>query len=98
MRSYPSGFPCGGRTCNWWSAAGPSCAFGADTNVSRHCVPFDVVDVEDDALTLPQVSEDASAQGCSIEQDFGSVRVAYDDAESGGRIEEFDHALHRPSV
>ena len=50
-------------------------ALGADTDLSSCGIPFDVIDVENDALSLPEGPEDASVQRGTVEQDLSSTRV-----------------------
>jgi hypothetical protein len=54
---------------------------------------FFVGQVEADALTLPQESEEGTVKTARFEEDFGAVVVADDDSDARGVVIGFDEPL-----
>src|SRR5262249_9719884 len=56
--------------------------------------PGGIVEVEVDALALPEHAEDRTVEGVVGQVEFEAIGVADDDALAGRRVIGLDHALH----
>jgi len=73
--------------------AGESGAFGPHPQPTSHRFAV-FFDVEHDALSLTERSEDAAFERFCIEEHLTSIRIGHHDSESCRSIEDLDDTLH----